>query len=165
MKKCTLCKKIKELADFVRNNGKGDGFACWCKLCHRKKSKAWRINNLEKSRKIVKDWRKRNPNSYRQSSLRKNYGINSADYDLLLKKQGGKCAICLTDNDYPNRKFLCVDHVKDTLKIRGLLCNRCNSAIGLLSHNIDKLKNAIKYLQRKEIFEGKKVGVGIHRNP
>lgn len=53
----------------------------------------------------------------------KTYGITSDDYDTLLDRQGGKCAICRAR---PKSKRLAVDHDHKTGAVRGLLCGRCN---------------------------------------
>ena len=55
--------------------------------------------------------------------IEKVYGITAADYDELLKLQGGKCAIC---RRRPKSKRLAVDHSHKTGEVRGLLCSRCN---------------------------------------
>lgn len=53
----------------------------------------------------------------------KTYGITGADYEALLERQGGKCAICRAR---PKSKRLAVDHDHKTGEVRGLLCGRCN---------------------------------------
>lgn len=53
----------------------------------------------------------------------KTYGLTAAQYDALLKRQGGRCAICRAK---PKSKRLAVDHDHKTGAVRGLLCSRCN---------------------------------------
>jgi hypothetical protein len=48
-------------------------------------------------------------------------------YDRLLEQQGGKCGIC--GRAPSERRRLDIDHDHKTMKIRGLLCARCNRAI------------------------------------
>ena len=43
---------------------------------------------------------------------------------------------------------LCVDHDHNTGFVRGLLCGKCNRALGLLKDNENIIKNAIKWLRR-----------------
>jgi len=50
---------------------------------------------------------------------------------------------------YYRNKVLCVDHDHNTGKIRGLLCNTCNRALGLLKDNKQLLINALKYLKNE----------------
>lgn len=54
------------------------------------------------------------------------FGITPKEYDALLKRQGGRCAICLRK---PKTRRLCVDHdhaLKGRASVRGLLCMGCN---------------------------------------
>jgi hypothetical protein len=53
----------------------------------------------------------------------KTYGLTADDYDELLARQGGRCAICRAK---PKSKRLAVDHDHKTGTVRGLLCSRCN---------------------------------------
>lgn len=69
--------------------------------------------------------------------LRKKYGIGADEYDALLKKQEGRCAICRTDQPggpTPTSSFH-VDHSHDDGRVRGLLCRACNTALGLLAED------------------------------
>lgn len=55
------------------------------------------------------------------------YGISTKDYEQLLKRQEGVCAICRKLPPWPGRnKKLHVDHDHVTNRVRGLLCMRCN---------------------------------------
>jgi len=76
---------------------------------------------------------------------KRKYGITLEDYDAMLEKQGGCCAICKSETSKRNDYFM-VDHDHETGAVRGLLCSPCNSAIGLLGDNISTLQNAINYL-------------------
>lgn len=71
------------------------------------------------------------------------YGITVAQYNELILKQNGACAICKTEG---NRQSLSVDHDHETGRIRGLLCHNCNLAIGLCHDSIEILKASIEYL-------------------
>lgn len=55
--------------------------------------------------------------------IEKTYGLTPDQYEALLKRQGGKCAICRAK---PKSKRLAVDHDHGTGEVRGLLCSRCN---------------------------------------
>jgi Recombination endonuclease VII len=72
----------------------------------------------------------------------KRYGISPAEYDALLAKQGGACAICRKRS----KGRLCVDHCHVTGMVRGLLCNECNSALGYLKDDQASLVAALAYL-------------------
>lgn len=58
-----------------------------------------------------------------ETMVEKTYGITGDDYAALLKRQGGRCAICRAR---PKSKRLAVDHDHRTGAVRGLLCSRCN---------------------------------------
>jgi hypothetical protein len=77
--------------------------------------------------------------------LRTNYGITLADEKKLLKKQKGKCAICKTVKFGRHRS---IDHDHNTGQIRGILCGRCNSGIGMFREDVTLLTEAVKYLRR-----------------
>ena len=74
----------------------------------------------------------------------KRLGCSPEMYEKLLKEQNGLCAICHGTN-YDSRR-LAVDHCKKTKKVRGLLCQRCNTALGLFKDKIELLESALSYL-------------------
>lgn len=57
--------------------------------------------------------------------LLRKYGITEEQYNALLKKQDGHCALCPRTVEKSGKK-LSVDHNHKTGEIRGLLCYRCN---------------------------------------
>jgi hypothetical protein len=59
----------------------------------------------------------------------------------MFQRQNGKCAICCQ-----TERKLVVDHNHTTNKVRGLLCNACNSVIGHCHENIAVLVSAAAYL-------------------
>jgi Autographiviridae endonuclease VII len=81
------------------------------------------------------------------------FGITTADYDQMFAAQSGLCAICdkpPTKVSRGNRKAtdLAVDHDHDTGAVRGLLCASCNTVLGLLGDDTDRLQAAIGYLEK-----------------
>lgn len=85
-----------------------------------------------------------NPVTTRRYHLKKKFGITPAEYDALLASQNGGCAIC--GQQCPTNRNLAVDHDHETGRIRGLLCNPCNRAVGLLRDDPDLLAKAAQYL-------------------
>jgi hypothetical protein len=79
--------------------------------------------------------------------LRAIYKITLADYNRMLAAQDGKCAICHLP---PQRSRLFVDHCHTSGKVRGLLCGKCNSALGLLKDSVQALDEAKRYLTSRE---------------
>lgn len=68
------------------------------------------------------------------------YGMSPEDYARLLSLQGGQCAICQRSTK------LVIDHCHKSKKVRGLLCNSCNGALGHVE-KVVWLSSAIRYLQ------------------
>ena len=76
-----------------------------------------------------------NRRSHRTAHLKHRYGITAEEYERILGEQHGACAVCgrlpTPGVNIPKHWIgLCVDHCHDTGKIRGLLCNECNLAVG-----------------------------------
>ena len=71
-------------------------------------------------------------------------------YAEMAHKQGNRCAICGRWERLNTKRYLSVDHNHKTGQIRELLCNNCNAILGMSGDNIEILKNAIKYLKRKQ---------------
>ena len=78
----------------------------------------------------------------RRGQLKRQYGISPADYDALLAKQDGVCAIC----GKPSEETLCVDHCHATGTIRGLLCRKCNIALGCNEDDPATIITSLAYL-------------------
>jgi hypothetical protein len=69
----------------------------------------------------------------------------------MFAQQGGVCAIC--GEPRPEERTLHVDHDHETGLIRGLLCFRCNQAIGSLQEDHDIFQKAADYLDRDDELE------------
>jgi len=94
---------------------------------------------------ISMDYKKKHPKKVRNDKLKQNYGITLEDYNMMLSNQHDCCAICKKHKD-DLKVILGVDHNHTTGKVRGLLCNKCNIALGGFNDNIELLNNAISYL-------------------
>jgi len=76
--------------------------------------------------------------------FKKIYKISKKDYDELCKKQAYRCKIC---GELPSKgKRLCVDHDHSIGKVRGLLCHKCNTGLGMFQDSATIMRKAIKYL-------------------
>lgn len=71
--------------------------------------------------------------------------ITPEHYAELFNKQQGKCAICAKSYKIEPQMFA-VDHDHTTNEIRGLLCRKCNLAIGLFNESPELLLKAVQYL-------------------
>lgn len=102
-----------------------------------------------------KDGTERNPDKDYDRNLQRRYGATLDEYTQKLIAQNYVCAICnepetMTVNG--KLKRMSFDHCHKTLKNRDLLCNRCNTLIGLAGDNIKILQAGINYLiKHKEI--------------
>ena len=95
----------------------------------------YRENNRPHIRKIM-----------RNGNLLRRRGITIVDYEKRLEDQGGVCAICGTSDSGRVGVFF-VDHCHDTGNVRGLLCRRCNSGLGMFQESAVVLKKALCYMQ------------------
>ena len=91
-------------------------------------------------------WRAAKPHKTREYWL-KRYGLMEEEYQALLVKQGGHCALCPKIPEEEVRKVLSIDHDHDTKLVRGLLCMRCNSGLGSLGDNEAGLARALAYIR------------------
>jgi hypothetical protein len=97
----------------------------------------------------------------RQKRYREVYGISLADYEAMLERQRGACAICKKSDE-----ALCVDHCHACGKVRGLLCAKCNSALGFCNDSPEHLLAAVAYLQAARAEEQARSMPAIRRgNP
>jgi len=136
-----------------------------CKKCYDK----WRLETKEernlKLKIYQKQWYQENkPRLLKEAVIRsKNlsfekrksyiikskYGINIEIFNKMLEKHNFKCKIC--GKEHSEEKPLHIDHCHKTKKIRGLLCNKCNTGLGFFQDNTNLMKKAIKYLKNEEI--------------
>ncbi len=163
---CSKCKKRKILSEFYKHKGHKFGVSSACKKCIRQRNKedyytSPRIKIANK--KYCNSPRgKKTRQYYRQTDgykfnrwkywLRDKYGLTPEQYNQMALDQHGLCIICKQPETASNQyglMRLAVDHNHETGKICGLLCQRCNSAIGLLREDAEILKRAIKYLGDK----------------
>jgi hypothetical protein len=107
---------------------------------HREERRIRRFENREKTSAYNKAAYSRNPEKYKFLNLRSKYGISQEDYNAILVKQGGVCAICGQANWNGSGPHVDHDHV--TGQVRGLLCNYCNPALGMV-HDDPKIARAI----------------------
>jgi hypothetical protein len=107
------------------------GLGCRCDICL--------AGAAERSRVYAA----RNRSKVAERRLQKEYGLSRADFDAMSAAQGGVCLIC---GDAPEDKPLFVDHCHTTGRVRGLLCSRCNTGIGMFLDDPDRLVAAAAYV-------------------
>jgi CRISPR/Cas system-associated protein Cas10 (large subunit of type III CRISPR-Cas system) len=134
-KKCTICLEFKNRGEFPPSALRRSDYRCT--KCSNKRKYTIVKKYPEKFRAIgIKGERK-----YRL----KWYGVTIEWYENKLKEQDYRCAICGNKSDIL-KKQLDVDHCHYTGKVRGLLCNRCNTGLGQFKDNEKIINNAISYL-------------------
>lgn len=154
MKSCCKCKILKSFGEFYKSSRTKDKLQTSCKTCQKKV-----LNDKRKDKQWAKEFDKkhnskrksRTPEQRRENLLKVRFGITITDYERLLKLQNNKCAICETEKGDKSGRRLHVDHNHLTGEIRGLLCVKCNYAIGAFQDNPDILLKAIAYLNDKSI--------------
>ncbi len=136
---CIVCKVPKETSEFRAGQGKT------CRSCVNERAKQWRQDNsyLVRARDKQRNKTEHRIESRRKSRIRRKYKVTAEQIEQMLDRQFYKCAICGIDITYD----YVIDHSHDTGEIRGLLCNACNVAIGLLKDNIHVIISAFKYLK------------------
>ena len=123
---------------------------------HAERTKQWRKNNPEKTKAInrkynAKRWANHKDKlrlTNRGYHLKRNYGISIEHYEQLLENQGGVCAVCGTSNWGGAYGKPHVDHDHTTGVVRGILCVRCNVAIGLMDDSPDRALEIVSYLRK-----------------
>lgn len=117
-------------------------------------SARWQRNNPGKRKDDRKKWIENNPEQYarmlKNSRLKSTFGITLEQFDEMLRSQGYACAICGNGKAGGQGTFH-VDHDHETKKVRGLLCNHCNTALGLFKDNLVILRSAMMYLKKARI--------------
>ena len=162
MKTCTKCGLEKPSTDFYGASGTRDGLRGDCKACFQARAKAryplvrderiaaaqkWRDDNPERYRENQRRMRATREGKERQRAghLKRKYGITIEHYDELLARQGGGCAICGRE---PRPDIsLHLDHDHESGQLRGILCFRCNNALGDFDDDLTLLRAAIRYLE------------------
>ncbi|MFF6966038.1 endonuclease VII domain-containing protein [Streptomyces anthocyanicus] len=177
-KKCGRCEEAKPVSEFHKRARSVDGLQAFCKGCMRSNKQTWRSDNPEQNRSTDQAWREANKKkiaetraAYRQANkdklneynrewrkknkdrvpgyyMKHTYGLSREEYAATLEKQGGVCAICKQECRVHAR--LSVDHCHRTNVIRGLLCQSCNTALGHLEDDPDRLRAAINYLTKHD---------------
>ena len=129
LKICSKCRVEQPLQNFSRYARSADGLHSQCKECARAASAEWEAKNPEK---------------VRAKNRRCRYGISPEDVLALRQTQDGKCPGCQRDLTTVRE---CVDHDHATGKVRGLLCARCNTNLGMANDDPATLRRLVNYLE------------------
>lgn len=130
-KLCTACLQSKDLSLFNKNKSGKFGKHSICKKCTSERNK----------------YRYANGDSY-AIRLKKLYGLSVDEYEQMYKEADGKCQVCGISEQSLNKR-LAVDHCHITKKVRGLLCQKCNTALGQLNDNLEIISSLYSYLKER----------------
>ena len=125
MKECTVCNKILPLTEFHKRTypSGNTGLQHKCRKC---------------STTVRKEYYKPH------EKTRRKLGITEEQYEALMTTT--HCQIC----QVPLTKK-CIDHCHTTNKVRGVLCNNCNTALGLVGDNTETLTRMVDYLYNRGV--------------
>lgn len=124
MKSCIKCKRLKRESEFYQNPN-SFRVDSWCRECKNRE----RLRNCS-------------PEARKEEKLQRKYKISLSDFNALLLKQRGGCAIC------GNKGPFCVDHCHRLGMVRGLLCGKCNTGLGMLQDSATLVLKAHEYLKK-----------------
>jgi hypothetical protein len=123
---CPDCGQVKGAAQFPRSRAAASGLGSYCLPCHNERGK----RNLE------------NRGGSRTYHLSRRYGISADEAELMLRAQGGLCAICRA------APAAHVDHDHESGRVRELLCFNCNGGLGQFRDDPAVLRAAAEYVER-----------------
>jgi ferredoxin len=134
-------------SDTVKDVGSGSPEPLSLEDERRKKINArrakWREKNREEYNRKAREWRLNNIDKNRRTVLKQLYDITPEEVEQMEQAQAGLCAIC--HKKCPTNRRLSIDHDHETGRVRGLLCLKCNVAIGALN-TPELLEQAKAYL-------------------
>lgn len=139
-KQCSKCEKELSLSAFYKRKSSKDGRVWSCKKCQAKRAALLHIEHKAKD-----------PHHNQRKKLKEKYGLTLEEYDQMLEEQNGVCAVCHKPerviSEYGIVRRLAVDHNHTTGKVRGLLCQACNTTLGKVSESIEVLLQLAIYLE------------------
>lgn len=130
-KVCVRCKEEKPIAQFTKNLRYKDGYGTRCKQC-RKEAETRPYGSVERRTKDFDNY------------LWSLYRLTSNDFEALLEQQQGKCAVCGEVMSKPR-----VDHCHQSGRVRGLVCNTCNTGLGHIERR-GFVEKALAYLEKQK---------------
>lgn len=130
IKKCNACHVTKDSVEFCSDKTQPDGLARSCSWCNSARTRNW-YNRVGRSKRLLI-----------QRVAR--YKITNSDLELMLQKQENRCSLCR--RQFKHRRDYAIDHDHKNNRVRSLLCNSCNSGLGMFRDDVDLLRSAIEYL-------------------
>lgn len=106
-------------------------------------------NDAEHREKLKAAVRAEDPARKRDNRMRRQFGIGAAEFDAIVTRQGGGCAICRARVGDSAGRRLHVDHCHKTGAVRGILCSACNLGLGKFRDDPELLQRAVDYLAQQ----------------
>ena len=107
------------------------------------RAERYRLTHKEEIAERERLHRKQHPEVWKKKHIQYTYGLSWDEYQAILARQGGVCAMCKTKS----KRRLCVDHCHKTGMVRGILCDPCNLTIGLCRDSTKITRAATAYLE------------------
>jgi Recombination endonuclease VII len=140
-KTCAQCKQEQPLSEFYTNR-RDKRLGSYCKTCTKRNSRQ-RYVGLSDAEKLL----------VAKKAKASKYGMTLTEFDAYVDAHDDFCDICGREEDTKRKavwtRGLTLDHCHATGKVRGMLCSRCNCAMGHVREDISVLEKMIQYLQRE----------------
>lgn len=125
MPNCRVCEADKEASEFPKNKSYRSGIATICKKC----SAEWAAKNLKE-------------NYFKVYAMK--FKTDEETVKEIISRE--VCDICGCSPKVYKRHS--IDHCHKSGKVRGLLCDFCNTAIGKFNDDPILMRKAIEYLEK-----------------
>jgi len=132
-KKCTGCEEFKPLIDFYKQAHGHYGTTARCKKCSQQYFEDNKENISNRMKGYYQDRKK-------YILIEKLYGLNKEEYEKLIESGCHACG---------SFDRLNIDHNHITKTNRGILCHGCNTALGLLGDDVNRILKLAAYLEEK----------------
>ena len=147
MKAKKVCSACGGPGPFFKEKKNKDGLSGQCKVC----KSSWQKKNPEKAAANSARWYKKNGDRlrpvFRARRRQTLYGLDEEAFEILFRKQKGRCACC-GDPLKRTKRGLHIDHDHKKNRVRALLCGGCNTGLGQFKDSIKRLLCAVTYLRR-----------------
>jgi hypothetical protein len=118
---------------------------------NREKIRGYNKRDYERNRREGLSRRRKTDHVYNKGRVLSKYGLTLEKRDALLAAQGNMCAVCgATKPGGPKGWHTDHDHAIGNTAVRGILCGRCNTTLGLIGDSLESVQQwsakAIAYL-------------------
>jgi hypothetical protein len=147
---CKRCGETKAPHEFALDRAAVHGRSAHCLPCSCASERArWKALAPEERKRRRALEQQNNRLTYRKWRLENVFGITLDQYNEMLERQNGLCAICRmpeTSTWRGRTKTMSVDHDHETGAVRALLCGNCNAGLGQFKDSPELLTLAALYV-------------------